>query len=294
MPKMPESTLLLVDDKAENLIALEAVLSGDYRLLRATSGAEAIEIAENNHVDAILLDIQMPGLDGYETARRIKQVERCKTVPIIFITAIFKENPAIRKGYEVGAVDYFTKPFDPEILKMKVGIYATFRHKEALLHEREKRIRETEELLKAGRKLAAVLESLPVGVIIADTQGRVVQTNDSILKIWKSIEPSQNDSYGEFLQWWRHDGKRFKDAFARALETGQSTHNEIIEIRCFDGTPKTVLSSASPLRGLDDAIVGAAAVVQDISEHRKIEEDMEKRIMSLITLGVGFEQRFTG
>jgi len=110
-----KSTLLLVDDKPENLIALAAVLAGpQYHLISANSGEEALELLEKNEVDLILLDIQMPGMDGYETARKIKQMERYQNTPIIFITAIFTENPHIKKGYQAGAIDYFTKPFDPD------------------------------------------------------------------------------------------------------------------------------------------------------------------------------------
>lgn len=291
----PESlskiTLILVDDRPENLFAMEAVLKGDnYKVVSLDSGKALLDYLETDcDVDIILLDVQMPEMDGYETARRVKQMDKCRNVPIIFVTAIFKEDPHVRRGYEAGAVDYFTKPFDPEILKMKISIYAAFRQKDVLLKERERRIRQSEELLKAGQKLSGILETLPVGVIISDTRGRIIQTNDSVLRIWGS--PTQEkDAYGEFLEWWRTEGKVVKDAFARSVSTGQSTHNEILHIKGFDHSPKTILSSVSPLRGIDNQIVGAAAVVQDITEHKKIEADMEQRILKLITLGVEIEQ----
>jgi CheY-like chemotaxis protein len=285
------STLLLVDDKPENLFALEVLLKHQYALISAASGRQALEILKTREVDVILLDIQMPEMDGYETARRIKQMPQCQNIPIIFITAIFTENPYIKKGYEAGAIDYFTKPFDPDVLKMKIAIYSSFRQKDALLRERERHIKESEELLKAGRKLAAILETLPVGVVIGDTEGRIVQTNDAVLRLWKSIEPFESDAYGVFLKWWAKEGHVIKDAFARALKTGESTHNEMLKIKCFDETWKMFISSVSPLHGLDDQIVGAAAVIQDITEHKKIEQDMEERILKLISLGVEFQQR---
>src|SRR5438552_559652 len=112
-----KSTLLLVDDKPANLLALEAVLKEDgYTIILANSGKEALDLLKEKEVDLILLDIQMPGMDGYETARRIKQMPACQNIPIIFITAIFTENPYVKKGYEVGAIDYFAKPFDPDLL----------------------------------------------------------------------------------------------------------------------------------------------------------------------------------
>jgi CheY-like chemotaxis protein len=286
------TTLVLVDDRPENLIAMEAVLAGEsYRIVSLDSGKALLDYLErSNEVDIILLDVQMPEMDGYETARRVKKMERCRNIPIIFVTAIFNEDPHVRKGYEAGAVDYFTKPFDPEILRMKISIYASFRQKDVLLKERERRIRQSEELLKAGRKLSAVLETLPIGVIISDSRGRIIQTNDSVLRIWGSPKPHENDAYGDFLQWWDSNGKTVKEALARSVATGSPTHNDILHITGIDRAPKTVLSSVSPLRGVDNQIVGAAAVVQDITEHREIERDLEQRILKLITLGVELEQ----
>lgn len=282
-----KTRLLLIDDKPENLIALEAVLAGGgYVLHSAGSGREALDLLEKHDVDVVLLDIQMPGMDGYETARRIKRMPRCAEIPIIFITAIYTEDPHVKKGYEVGAVDYFTKPFDPDILKMKIAIYASFRQKHELLKEREERLRESEELLKTGRKLSAVLESLPVGVVMADTAGQVVHTNDTVLKILRSEAPAGSDSYGEFLRWWGAEGQVIKDIFSGVLAGGKSTNNESLMIRCFDGASKNVLSSVSPLFGAHHRIVGAAAVIQDVTEHRKIEGDLEQRILKLVSLGV--------
>ena len=94
---------------------------------------------------------------------------------------------------------------------MKGGIYAAFRQKAAVLKERERQIRESEELYKAGRKLSSVLESLPVGVIIADVLGRIHQTNEQVSRIWKSVEPMEADSYGEILGWWDSHGQMIKE-----------------------------------------------------------------------------------
>ena len=157
--------LLLVDDKPSNLITLEAVLSSpEYNLISVFSGYEAIEAVKKQEFALILLDVQMPGMDGFETARHIKEIGGCQDIPIIFISAIYSQDPYIKKGYQVGAIDYFAKPFDPEILKTKVNIYSSFQQRLNLLKEREARIKESEELLKTGRELTSVLESLPVGV----------------------------------------------------------------------------------------------------------------------------------
>src|SRR5579884_1859156 len=175
-----KAKILVVDDQPANLIALEAVLGGaQYELIRAHSGAEALA-ALRRHPDTalVLLDVQMPVMDGFETARRIEGMAGCEDIPIVFITAVYTDDPFVKQGFRAGGVDYFGKPFDPEVLKLKVAIYASFRQKANVLRERERQIRESEEVLRAGRKLAAVLESLPVGVIIADGFGHLGQTNE--------------------------------------------------------------------------------------------------------------------
>lgn len=286
--------ILIVDDAPNNLVALQAVFSGlNYQLVEANSGAEALALmVAHDDIALVLLDVQMPEMDGFETAIKMKKLAGYRDIPIIFITAIYREDPFVRRGYESGAIDYFGKPFDPEILKMKVAIYVSHREKELLLKEREKRIRETEELLQTGRKLSSILESLPVGVLIADSEGRICQTNDEVSRILKSMDATTNDNYGELLGWWDENGQLLKDSkgpLIRAL-TGVSTHNEMLKITCLDGTHKTINCSASPLMGLNNQIMGAGIIIQDVTESKKIEEDLENRIMKLISLGVEFEQ----
>ncbi len=293
---LPSTKLLLVDDKPANLLALEAVLDGlGYRLIRANSGAEALsQLSVHPDVALILLDVQMPDMDGMETARRIKDMPGCEEIPIIFITAIFTEDPFVKKGYEAGALDYFSKPFDPEILRLKVGIYASFRQKATLLRDKERQLRESEELLRTGRKLSSLLESLRVGVIITDAQGRVCQSNEEVMKILKSVDQVRTDSYGEFLSWWDNDGQLLKGRdgpLMRALSTGERAQNEIVRIKCLDHSTKSVFASTSPLRGLDGHIVGAVLVMQDVTAHKEIEEDIEKRILKLVSLGVESEEK---
>ena len=285
--------LLLVDDKPANLLALEAVLGdSEFETVRASSGPQALEQIRQHEFALVLLDIQMPDMDGFETARRIKELPQGVDLPIIFITAIYNEDPYVRKGYQAGGVDYFCKPFDPEILRMKVRLYASFRQRNLLLQERERRIRESEHLLQAGRKLTAMLDSLPVGVIIADADGRIYQTNEEVAKIWGS-DGLRPDSYAEYLGWWDKDGRllRAKEgALAKALHDGVATHNEVLKLTVIDGTAKTILTSASPLRGLDGRIVGAVVVMRDVTEQKQIEADLLQRIQRLVTLGIELEQ----
>src|SRR5688572_20501501 len=168
MPNKP--TLLAVDDKRANLLAFEALLGEEYRVLFANSGAEALAMLEKQSatIDVVLLDVQMPGMDGFETAAAIKRIDGARDIPIIFVTAVYNEDPHVKLGYASGGIDYFSKPFDPDILRLKLRVYASFRQREAILRQRELHIRESEELLRVGRKLSSLLEGLTVGVLIAE------------------------------------------------------------------------------------------------------------------------------
>ncbi len=117
--------ILAVDDTPENLIALTGVLDDDdYRLVFAESGKEALRILLNENIALILLDVQMPDINGFEVAKLIKDREKTRGIPIIFISAVYLEQKDIFKGYRMGAFDYITKPFPNELLKTKVRTFA--------------------------------------------------------------------------------------------------------------------------------------------------------------------------
>lgn len=125
--------ILLVDDRAENLLALEAILQGlGHDLLKARSGEEALKVLLTEDVAVMLLDVQMPGMDGFETAAHVKKRERTRDIPILFLTAIGDAHQAFR-GYAAGAVDYLSKPFDPWVLKAKVGVFVELYERRAEL-----------------------------------------------------------------------------------------------------------------------------------------------------------------
>ncbi|MCD0443605.1 response regulator [Glycomyces sp. A-F 0318] len=121
---MSTARVLLVDDRSENLLALEAILQGlPVNTIAVTSGEEALKRLLSEDYAAILLDAQMPGMDGFETARHIKQREKTRHTPIIFLTAADRDAHLAMRGYSVGAVDYITKPFDPWMLRTKVKVF---------------------------------------------------------------------------------------------------------------------------------------------------------------------------
>lgn len=292
-----KANVLVVDDKRANLLGLEAVLGDLYNVIFAISGEESLDILrQRSDVDLILMDVQMPGMDGFETAQHIKQLPAAREIPIIFVTAIYTEDPFIKKGYEVGGIDYFSKPFDPEILKLKVAVYSSFKLKDKLLRERELRVRESEELISVGRKLSALLESLPVGVLIADAEGRICQSTEEVSRILNTSEAAEDDSYGQILGWWDSAGRKLKTdgPLGRAVQRGESSHSERLEIRRFNGKAKTIVASASPLRGLQGQIVGAVILIQDVTEAREIEESLHQRVTKLLSLGIELEETAAG
>lgn len=148
MPYTDEKiNILLVDDRPENLISLAAILEHpDYRLVAVESGADALKQLLDQDFALILLDVQMPLMDGFETASLIKKRERSKHIPIIFVTALTPDAPFLFKGYSAGAVDYITKPFDPTILRSKVAIFADLFRKNRQLARQAVLIRENEKL----------------------------------------------------------------------------------------------------------------------------------------------------
>ena len=116
--------ILMVDDRPENLLALEAILQGlGHELIKASSGEEALKCLLTVEVAVLLLDVQMPGMDGFETAAHVKRREKTRDIPILFLTAIDGEAHQAFRGYAAGAVDYLSKPFDPWVLKAKVGVF---------------------------------------------------------------------------------------------------------------------------------------------------------------------------
>lgn len=124
MTRARVAKVLLVDDRRENLIALEAILQGlAVEMASVTSGEDALKRLLREDFAAILLDANMPGMDGFETATRIKQRERTRHIPIIFLTAVDYDARLAFRGYEAGAVDYITKPFDPWMLRSKVAVF---------------------------------------------------------------------------------------------------------------------------------------------------------------------------
>lgn len=148
--------ILLVDDRPDNLMSMEIVLENQgYKFYKATSGKDALKILlKEEDFSLILLDVRMPIMDGYETAELIYQREKLRLVPIIFITGQDYEEAAMFKGYQAGAVDYIRKPFNPQILRSKVAVFAELHRKNQLLSKQEEKLRViNEDLMRLNAEL---------------------------------------------------------------------------------------------------------------------------------------------
>jgi PAS domain S-box-containing protein len=139
------SIVLLVDDQPQNLNALKAILRNQpYRLLSTTSGEEALQLAVRERLAVILLDVVMPGMDGFEVARHLKALEYTRHIPILFLTAVATEIEHIYRAYNAGAVDYLIKPLDPEVVRKKVAVFVDLVQQREKIERQAQLLRETE------------------------------------------------------------------------------------------------------------------------------------------------------
>lgn len=154
--KEQKINILAVDDRPENLMALEKILArNDVNFVKALSGNDALGLLLENDFALILLDVQMPEMDGFETAELIRGTAETRHIPIIFVTAISKDPEHVFKGYEIGAVDYLLKPLNPDIIRGKVGVFLDlYRHKKNL----EKKTLELKEMVVALETSKQVIE----------------------------------------------------------------------------------------------------------------------------------------
>ncbi len=153
--------LLIVDDLPENIKVLgNSLQNEDYRISFATSGQQAIEMALKNAIDLILLDIMMPGMDGFEVCRQLKGEDRTRHIPIIFITAK-TENEDIVQGFEAGAVDYVTKPFNAAELSARIQTHLELKRSREVIHNQAEELAWTNKrLMKKNQKLERALEEI--------------------------------------------------------------------------------------------------------------------------------------
>ncbi|MFC5220649.1 response regulator [Streptomyces coerulescens] len=187
-----KAKILLVDDRPENLLALEAILSAlDQTLVRASSGEEALKALLTDDFAVILLDVQMPGMDGFETAAHIKRRERTRDIPIIFLTAINHGPHHTFRGYAAGAVDYISKPFDPWVLRAKVSVFVELYMKNCQLREQAALLRL--QLEGGGGKAAGADSKEPAG-LLAELSARLAAVEEQAEALSKQLDDESADA----------------------------------------------------------------------------------------------------
>ncbi|MFJ5772563.1 two-component system response regulator [Streptomyces sp. NPDC093094] len=188
-----KAKILLVDDRPENLLALEAILSAlDQTLVRASSGEEALKALLTDDFAVILLDVQMPGMDGFETAAHIKRRERTRDIPIIFLTAINHGPHHTFRGYAAGAVDYISKPFDPWVLRAKVSVFVELYMKNCQLREQAALLRL--QLEGGGGKAGAVGPGKESAGLLAELSARLAAVEEQAEALSKQLEGDSADA----------------------------------------------------------------------------------------------------
>src|SRR5262245_24201887 len=251
--------ILIVDDYKENLVAIESLLdSREYNLILASSGDEALKHLLKKDVALILMDVKMPGMDGFETARYIKEREKTRDVPIIFITGHGDEK-LVFDGYASGAVDYLFKPGDPVILKSKVAIFVE-------LFKKNKALRRAEE------KYRGIFQNAVEGIYQVSTEGRFLSANPALAKILKceSTEEllSTTDVRKLYVNRHRHP------EILEALKKKGSIADFESEMKCLDGSNIWVCENARALFSDNAELIGYEGFLVDITGRKHSAEKL--------------------
>jgi PAS domain S-box-containing protein len=252
-------SVLLVDDRPENLLALEAVLEPlRVRLRTAGSGEQALKALLEDDFAVVLLDVQMPGMDGFETAKYIRGRERSATTPIIFLTAVSTDVAQVAKGYEAGAVDYVLKPFEPNMLRSKVSVFCDL--------ERQRRAR-----ARSDELLVLAWTSLPAGAAIVDADGRMLQVNPALQRLTsgRALPGAPISALVE------PDDRLALDALVAAALAGATVPPEAeLHLIASEELPVAVL--AWGVREADGEILSALLQIDDLRERRRAEAVRER------------------
>ena len=276
------ATILMVDDHAANLLALEAILAPlGHQLVKAHSGDEALKQILQKDFALILLDVQMSGMNGFETAALVKQHPRSRHIPIIFITALSRDTDHVFRGYSHGAVDYLMKPFEPEILRSKVGVFIdlhlkgeTIKLQERLLRQREREAQER----RSQHRYRSLLDSMPQCVWAANSEGEIYYWNKAGL-LYCGITPDQinRDSFWQAI----HPEERFAieaDWYA-TIRGGDPFQKELRLRRAGDGAYRWHLGRVVAERNEQGTVVGWIATATDIDDHKRTEEALQRAVV---------------
>jgi len=289
--RVEQPRVLLVDDDERNLLAVSSVLEDLGEVVTARSGEEALRHLLKGEFAVILLDVYMPGMDGYETAQIIRNRDQTKGIPIVFLSAVNKETEHLLRGYAMGAVDYVFKPVDSLILRSKVAVFVDLfaktkeverkaRYEQALLDStlqaNAERLRAEQELRRAEQRQAAIIESLPM-VLYLEPYDRSPRRPDYVSGDLHAITGFTFEQVAKRPELWAerlHPEDR--DRVAACLETRLETGRFSVEYRwqAADGTYRYFLDQAVLLKDADGRPFEFAGTLTDISEQRLLESQL--------------------
>jgi PAS domain S-box-containing protein len=271
MQPEPKVNVLMVDDHPENLIALEAILAGlGQNLVKAHSGEEALRCLMQQDFAVILLDVQMPGMDGFETASLIRQRERSRDTPIIFLTA-FSTNDTLKfKGYSLKAVDYLLKPIEAEVITSKVGVFVELYQKTSALKRQTLQLAAINaELRQSEERFRSLSACSPVGIILFNPEGYCTYTNPRCQMIWGF---TQTEGLGQgwinFL--YPEDRERALLNWELYHQNGQEYSHEYRFLTADQGMRWTHLR-CSPMFSDQGQPMGHVGTIEDITERKQAE-----------------------
>src|SRR5919112_177630 len=283
--------VLVVDDDERNLLAIETVLEDVGEVVVARSGEEALRHLLKGEFAVILLDVYMPGMDGYEVAQIIRERDQTKGIPIVFLSAVNKEAEHLLRGYSMGAVDYVFKPVDPIILRSKVAVFVDLfekskeierkaRHEQALLdanlRANAERLRAEQELRRAEQRQAAIIQSLPM-VLYLEAHDANPRWPSYVSGDLQAITGFKYEEIAEQPNIWSerlHPDDR--NRVLASLEARRKTGRGAVEYRwqCADGDYKHFLDQAVLLKDGDGKPDEFAGTLTDITEQRTLESQL--------------------
>jgi signal transduction histidine kinase len=283
--------VLAVDDDENNLLAIETVIEDIAEVVRAGSGEEALRHLLRDEFAVILLDIFLPGIDGYETAHIIRQRERSKRIPIIFLTAVNREPDHMLHGYAMGAVDYVIKPFEPLVLRSKVSVFVELfemtrriRENSELaqkllndnLHIQAERLHAEQALRKAEERQALILRSLPIALFVEPlhTEGRAPRFVSGDLYALTGFDEERLRANPAFWVERIHDDDRDRVLAARAASAQHGTLAIEYRWQCSDGQYRHFLEQAVLLDSDGDSVPEIAGTLLDVTERRSLESQL--------------------
>ena len=285
------TSVLLVDDNADNLLALSAVLDRlKLRLVEATSGAKALALAEDEEFAVIVLDVQMPDLDGYQTARLLRSRAGGDRTPIIFLTANSHDPGASLRGYAEGAVDFLVKPFDPAVLRSKVSVFVSLFEARSTVQRQEAKLRE--HALEAQRRESearyhSLAEAVPQILWTADAAGTISYANRAWTE-YIGIPAQQLASWKHII----HPDDHAAVKAARDLARGKETTFEVtFRLRASTGEYRWHMSRAIPLRDPQGHLDGWVGTATDVDDQHRSENRARFLAEASAVLGASLELR---